>query len=250
MNPARGQTIPLSLPRRWVGDLLAFGQSVPTVVAERVLQIQPLASARKRLESPPRWCALIMKCFGLASQRIPELRRSYLGFPYSRLYEHPSSVATIVLQRDFIGELAVMPALIQAPESLSLADLELRLQQLNSLPFEEIGCFRRLIKTTKLPGPLRRLLWWYGLSVSGRTKSKTFGTFSCNSVAKMGIQLRQFVTPITSSIYYTPDKSTDELTIAMAFDHRVFDAEVAGRALNDIESLLNREMVEEIRGMT
>ncbi len=250
MSATRGRTISLSLPRRWVGDLLAFGDAVPTVAVERVLDIQRLSAARARLASPPRWCSLIMKSFGLASQVIPELRRSYLGFPYSRLYEHPTSVATMVIQRDFFGEPAVMPALIQAPEILSLADLELRLQQLNSLPFEEIGCYRRLIRTTRLPCPLRRLLWWYGLSVSGRTKSKTFGTFSCNSVSKMKMTMRQFVTPITSSIYYDPDKSAGELTIQMAIDHRVFDAQVAGRALGELERLLNEEMVKEIRGMT
>ncbi len=230
-------------------DILAFSQEVPTVAVERILNIQTLATARKRLASPPRWCALIMKSFGLASQRIPELRRSYLGFPSSRLYEHPTSIASLVIQRDFFGEPAILPGLIQAPESLSLSELESKIQQLNSLPFHEIGCYRRLIRTTKLPRPLRRLLWWYGLSVSGRIKSKTFGTFSCNSVAKMQIQMRQFVSPITSSIYYDPRTTLGEITVQLAIDHRVFEAEVAGRALGELESLLNLEMVGEVLGM-
>ena len=249
MTPACGRTIPLSLPRKWICDLLEFSQRVPTVAAERVLDVRALAAARKKVSSQPRWCSVIMKSFGLASQCIPELRRSYLEFPYSHLYEHPSSVASVVIQRDFLGEPAVLTGLIQAPETLPLAELELRMHHLNCLPFEDIGSYRRLIRTTKLPRPLRRLVWWYGLSVSGRTKSKVFGTFSCNSVAKMQIQMRQFVTPITTSLYYDAVSKAGELTVQMIIDHRVFDASVVGRALGELESILNSEMVEEVLGM-
>jgi len=246
MKKPSGRTIPLSLPRRWIGDLVAFSQKVPTVAVERTLRVKALTDARGSVSNPPGWCAIFTKSFGIVSARFPELRRSYLNFPFARLYEHPQSVAALVVGRDFQGEDAVFLGLMQAPETLSLPEIQRRVRQLKESPIKEMGSYRRLIRTTKFPWPIRRMLWWYGLCVSGKQKSTNFGTYSVNSVRTMGIRMIQFLVPITSTLYYSSPGADGELNIQMAFDHRVFDALTAGRALAELEKVLNNEMVAEI----
>lgn len=245
MKKPAGHSIPLSLPRRWIGDLAAFSRNVPIVVVEKSLNVKALWEARRKVADPPGWCALVTRSFGLVSARQPELRRSYLGFPFPRLYEHPQSVAAIVVGRDFLGEPAVFLGLIQGPESIPLPDVQARVRQLKEGPVTDIGSYRRLIRTTKLPRPARRLLWWYGLCVSGKQKSTIFGTFSVNSVRTMGIRMMQFLSPITTSLYYDSPDGEGKMKIQMVFDHRVFDAATAGRALGELEKVLNDEMAGE-----
>jgi hypothetical protein len=247
MKPA-GRTIPLSLPRRWVGDLAAFSQNVPTVAGEKILRVKALAAARRGVPRPPSWGSLVTKAFGIVSARTPELRRSYLSFPFPRLYEHPSSVAAIVANREFHGEPAVFLGLMQVPESLSLREIEARLRQLRESPFDQIGSYRRLIRTTRLPRPVRRLLWWYGLCVAGKEKSRTFGTFAVNSLPSKSVRLTHFLNPITSMLYYGSSGTAGELAMQMAFDHRVFDGVTAVRALSELQGVLNGEMVAEVAG--
>jgi hypothetical protein len=246
MKKASGRTLPLSLPRRWVGDLVAFAQKVPTVMAERTLNVNALAAARLQVANPPSWCALITKAFGLVSARMPEFRLSFLGFPYPRLYEHPCSVAAIAINRRYGDESAVFLGLMQAPETLPLQEVNRRVRHFVESPVEEIGCYRRLIRTAKLPLPLRRILWWYGLNGRGKIRSKTFGTFCVNSVGSFDLRITQCLTPITTMIYYRSPGPRGELAIQAAFDHRVFDAIIIHLGLTELEKFLNNEMVVEV----
>lgn len=243
-----GRTIPLSLPRRWVGDLAAFSHSVPIVGGEMVLNVKTCAQARRSAVKAPSWSACLTKAFGMASARIPELRRSHLTFPIARLYEHPESVAAIAVNREFEGEAAVFLGLMQGPERLSLAGVDFKLREFREKPFEELGCYRRLIRTSRFPLPVRRLLWWYGLCISGKQKSKLFGTFAVNSLGNSRIRLTHFMSPITTMLYYGASGVPGELVIQMAFDHRVFDATTAMRGVGELERILNCEVAEEASG--
>ncbi len=49
MGEKVGRSLSLSLPRRFVGDLLHFAQKVPTVPVQRRMNISPLVAARTRL---------------------------------------------------------------------------------------------------------------------------------------------------------------------------------------------------------
>src|SRR5262249_22443841 len=96
-TPARtsdeiGHSIPLSLPRRLICDMLHFASRVPTVPVQREMNLSPLCERRRCLADAPGWCALFAKAFGIVARRFPELRRAYLSFPYPRLYQHPISI--------------------------------------------------------------------------------------------------------------------------------------------------------------
>jgi hypothetical protein len=94
---------------------------------------------------------------------------------------------------------------------------------------------------------LRRLLWWYCVSASGRQKSKILGTFAVNSIASMEMEVCQFISPVTTMLYYLPPSGSSEtLVVHLAFDHRVYDGSLASEALVQLESVLNREIADEI----
>ncbi len=104
---ARGRTVPLSLPRRMVGDLLHFARRIPSVPVQRHMDLGPLALARQACTPRPSWVALFAKAFSLIAADNPRLRQSYMTFPYHRLYEHAESVASISVARTYEGEEAL-----------------------------------------------------------------------------------------------------------------------------------------------
>ena len=102
-----------------------------------------------------------------------------------------------------------------------------------------------MIRFTRVPLPLRRLLWKYATAWSGRLKTQNFGTFGMTwatpiplpeqtLVLGMGagrrvphwdVAQRQFV-PIV------------EGNLTLSFDHRVLDGGAAGRLLMRVAELM------------
>ena len=223
--------------------------SIPVVAVKKNLAVSDLLKARRSVPRPPRWSALVCRGFALVSSRLPQLRQCFVSFPTPHLYEHPSSVASMAINRTYQDEPAVFFGLVQEPENLGLTEIGGRVQQFVDGPLLENGSFRRLIRNTKLPRPMRRLLWWYCVSASGRQKSKILGTFAVNSIASMGMEVCQFISPVTTMLYYLPPSGSSEtLSIQLAFDHRVYDGSLASEALVQLESVLNREIANEILG--
>src|SRR5437016_11564805 len=95
MGDRHGRKLALSLPRRWICDFLHFAQKVPTVPVQRRMNIAPLMAAREQALPRPSWCALFTKAYAMVAAGRPELRRMYQTFPWTHLYEHPTSVASI-----------------------------------------------------------------------------------------------------------------------------------------------------------
>jgi hypothetical protein len=246
MGSEKGRFIPLSLPRRWIGDMLHFAMKVPVVAAERTMRIRTLVEARRATPFAPSWYATILKAFAIVSERIPELRRAYMPYPWPHLYEHPYSVGSVVLNREFRGEQATFMCPVLHPERVTLTKLHDKLQSLQNDPVEKHGSMRRLIRTSKFPLPIRRLLWAIGLYAWGGMRAGNFGTFAINSNAKAKrLRTLQFVTPITSVLYIGLPSREGEMDVQLAIDHRVFDGVTVYRIFNELECVLNAELVAE-----
>lgn len=241
-----GRLIPLSRTRAWVNDVMHFSKQTALVAGERTLRVQKMVAARKEVASPPAWNSILVKAYGLVSQRLPELRRAYMPFPWPHLHECDHSVAAIVMDRMYEGEHTPFVAPLPNPEALPIRAIESQLDQWKNDPLECHGPFRRMIRVGGLPQPLRRAAWWLGLNLSGTVRAYHFGTFAINSMAAFRMKAVQVVCPITTVLYYgrIQDGTMD---VTLAFDHRVFDAFVAGKAMADLESLLNGELVDEVR---
>ena len=249
MADERGHYVRQSLPRKWMADMLHFSHRVPVVAAERIIRVRATVDARKQSGLAVSWNAVMIKAMGLISERLPELRRAYLPYPWPRLYEAPYSVASVILDREFEGEHATFMAPVLHPERLTLIDLDGKLNRLKTAPFDTVGAYRRLIRSTKFPLPIRRVLWAAGLYGSGYFRARNFGTYAVNSVAAFRGKMLTMTTPITSCLYYNAVSRDGEMSTQFAFDHRVFDGYLGGRAGTELERVLNDEIVAELKSL-
>jgi hypothetical protein len=244
-----GRTLPLAHGRRFIADVAHFSRGVPFIAVERRIRVPEVAAARQAATPRPGWLPVFLKAFGLAARQVPDLRRSWLSFPWPRLYEHPVTVAGVTVARDWAGEPTVFILPVRKPEERPLADVAAQVARATTDPVRDVPAFRRLLLVGRLPVPVRRLVWWLGLRVSGDWRQKYFGTVTVNNTANAGADVAFAVTPMTS--YFTFGRVGDDggVTLRLVFDHRVYDATPAGRGLEAVEAALTGPILDELRAM-
>jgi hypothetical protein len=250
-KPARevGRRIALSVPRRVMCDLLAFARAIPTVPVQRVMSVGRLAALRARLgPSPdaPGWCALFTKAYGITAGEFPELRRAYLSFPRPHLYEHPYSIASVAVEREYQGERCVFWGQLRRPERVPLRELQAGLRLYKTEPVEKVRLYRRALLLGRLPRPLRRLGWWVGLNVSGNLRARSMGTFGVSVYSGLGAESLHPMSPLTGTLNYGVVQPDGTVSVRLVYDHRVVDGATVARALARLESALNGEVAEEL----
>ncbi len=247
MKYPSGRRIPLSLPRRLIGDLLHFARKVPSVPVQRRLLVDRLRPARRQAAGRPGWCAVFLKAYGLVAAEVPELRRAYMPWPWPHLYEHPVNVASVAIARTYQGEPAVFFAHFHRPELQSLAQLETHLRRFRQAPVEDIGLYRRALRVSRLPRPLRRLLWWVGLNSSGPKRARRMGTFGLSVYSGLGAESLHPLSPLTTTLNYGVVGEDGQVDVRLVYDHRVLDGATVARALVALEERLNGEVLSELR---
>jgi hypothetical protein len=189
---------------------------------------------------------LVLKAYSLVALKYPELRRAYVGFPWPHFYEADVSHGTFALERDYHGERAVFFANIPDPARKTLSELQYLLDEWKTTPIENVPEFRKMIRYSRLPWFLRRLLWWYAFTFSGRVRAHNFGTFGISVTAAFGAAALNLIAPVTTTLNYGPFDEQNRLDMRLHFDHRVFDGMLATRVLEELESTLNNEIVVEL----
>ena len=247
MAEKAGRTIPLSLPRRLICDLLHFAHQTPTVPVQRRMNLAPLVQARAAAARPAAWCTIFTKAYARTAARVPELRRAYLPFPTPRLYEHPFSIASVAVERLYRGENAIFFGHLHAPEDQTLHDLDERLRRFKEAPIEGFGLFRRALRVSRLPRWLRRSAWWYALNVFGTRRARDFGTFGVSVYSGLGAESLHPLSPLTTTLNYGVIEADGGVTVRIVYDHRVMDGATVARALALLEDVLNQEMAAEVR---
>ncbi|HKI33180.1 MAG TPA: hypothetical protein VKA46_15115 [Gemmataceae bacterium] len=247
MSQPTGRNLRLSLPRRFICDLLHFAHRVPTVPVQRRLQLAPVVEARQAAAPRPSWAAIFTKAYAFVCAARPELRRCYLSFPQPHLYEHPTSVASVAIERRIGDEDAVFFGHVTGAETHSLTELHLRLKAFKELPLERIGAFRHALRISGLPRPLRRLAWWFGLNVSGRRRAHFLGTYGVSTYASLGAASLHPLSPMTTTLNYGLIDAAGAVDVRIIYDHRVMDGSTVARALHDLERVMQCEIVAELR---
>jgi hypothetical protein len=246
MPTPRGRNVPISLPRRWIGDLLHFARKVPGVVVERRMDVHALQQARARTAPRGSWCSIFLKAYALVAAETPELRRAYMPFPWPHFYEHPFNIASVAVERLYRGERAVFFGHLRAPEQQSLTALDARLRRYKEEPVEDFGLFRRALTVSRLPRPLRRLAWWIGLNGSGPGRARRMGTFGVSVYSGLGAESFNHHTPLTTSLSYGVIGGDGSVPVRVIYDHRVMDGGTVARALARLEEVLNRDILGEM----
>jgi hypothetical protein len=241
-----GKRVALSLPRRWIDDLMAASRGVPLVTFERRMNLARVAAARDTVSPAPAWVLLFTKAYAIVAARRPELRRAYIRFPRPHLFEADQSIASLAVERDYEGEPAVFFGRLRAPDTRPLPELARHLDGWKRQPVDDVRNFRRLIRYTRLPKPVRRLAWWYGLHTSGGRRARTFGTFGVSATAGLGAAAVNLLSPLTSTLTYGPLSAGGTLDVRLHFDHRVLDGAPVARALAELEDVLRTDIAAEM----
>jgi hypothetical protein len=242
MGEPYGRRLSLSLPRRFIGDLMHFAQQIPSVPVQRRMNIAPLVRARRATEPRPSWCALFTKAYAMVAAQRPQLRRAYLSFPWPHLYEHPVSIASIAVERQVDDEDAVLFAQVRGPEHHTPDQLDSFIKDCKECPLESIGTFRRALRISRLPRLLRRCIWWYGLNSSGYKRARNLGTFGVSVYSGLGAEGLHPLSPLTTTLNYGIIADDGTVDVRVVYDHRVLDGATIARALEDLEGLLNHEI--------
>ncbi len=242
MGEPIGRKLSLSPARRFVGDLLHFARQVPTVPVQKRMNIAPLAAARRQAVPRPSWCALFTKAYAIVAAARPELRRAYLSFPWPHLYEHPVSVASVAIERHIGDEDAVLFVQLRGPEEHTAEQIDRYLKESKELPVEQVPTFRRALRVSRLPRPLRRLLWWIGLNWSGYKRARNWGTFGVSVYSGLGAEALHPLSPLTTALNYGVIAEDGTVDVRVIYDHRVMDGATVARALADLEQVLNNQI--------
>jgi hypothetical protein len=249
MHEPKGRYLPLAGPRRFIGDLVHFAHRIPSAPVSRTVDLSALAGPRTRHGSRPSWASIFMKAYALVGAAHPPLRRSYLEFPWPRLYEHPWMNCALAIERTYRGEEGVFVGLFRAPERQTLAQLQQSVEWYKNETLEKVGFYRMALRFSQVPTPIRRFLWWSTLNVSGYKRCKRFGMFGLSSYGALGAEQVHPISPLTTTLTYGPiDPVTQHVVVKLIYDHRVLDGAYIARRLRDIEDTLNGPILDELNG--
>jgi hypothetical protein len=243
----KGRYLALSPMRRLVNDMLHFARRVPTVPVERVIDVRHAQELREIVSHRISWCALFLKAYGLTAAQCPELRRAFIEFPRRQLYEHPYSIASLAVERYYAGELGVFFGHVRAPENQPLLELEGIVRDYKDRPIEEVPIYRRAIRVSRFPGPFRRLLWWYGLHLSGHGRARRLGTFGLSTYSGLGAQSLHPLSPLSTTLNYGSVDESGKVNVRVVYDHRVMDGAIVARALGLLEEIFNGELLVQMK---
>jgi hypothetical protein len=235
--------------RRLVNDMLHFAQRVPTVPVERTIDVRKAQELREIVPNRISWCALFLKAYGLVAVQFPELRRAFMQVPRHRLYEHPHSIASLAVERSYQGELGVFFGHVRAPENQPLAELERIVRAYKDLPVEEVAIYRRALRVGRFPGPVRRMMWWYGLHLSGPGRARRLGTFGLSTYSGLGAHSLHPLSPLTTTMNYGCVDEKGKVNVRIVYDHRVMDGAIIARALGALEEVFNEDVTRQMRSL-
>jgi len=243
----RGKVRKISLPRRLIIDLMHASIRVPFVSLSRALDIRALAEARDGAGRPPGWAAIFVKAFALVARDEPVLRTLYVKWPWPGFYELPRSVAMVAIARVENGEDCVLPQRIARPDALALSEVDALIRHAKQAPIDEVPMFRKIMLATRLPWPLRRLIWLIGLNF-GRQRGNYFGSFTVTGVAAFGGGELHALSPGPFILSYGVVEPGHSMNVVVRWDHRITDAALIAKAMTRLEQVLNTEIAAELRG--
>jgi hypothetical protein len=213
---------------------------------ERRMDLAALVEARSQGEPRISWSAIFLKAYAIVCERRAELRRTFLSLPWGHLYEHPQNVASMAVERTYGGEEGLFFLKISRPERLPLTNIDELIRTHKEADFAEVKSFRAALAISRLPLPLRRLLWWLGLEADGPCKAYHFGTFGVSAAASLGAAGLHILSPLATTLNYSRFDAAGQIDVRITYDHRVHDGGAIARALVELERILGAEIQQEL----
>jgi hypothetical protein len=193
------------------------------------------------------WPAIFMKSYAIVAQEIPELRQTWYRWPWAHLYQHPFSVSTLTVQRQFNDEPWLFWGQIAAPESRTLEELQRLVDRFRDGEVHEV--FRKQLQLAQLPTLFRRLIWWCNLNVATASRAKRLGTFFLSTLASRGAEIQLPPSIHTGCLTFGPLDEHGISRITLAYDHRIMDGALVAEILLRLEKVMNGVMIGELRAI-
>ncbi len=248
MTPRKGAWVPLSPGRRIIVELMHHARKVPTLPTFRRMDLAALVRARGQACPAPSWTAIFMRAYGLVGRDQPCLRRAYLPYPWPHLYEHPETECGFLVEKDLDGELVVLGAKLRGPENRSLTEIDIEIRRFREAPVLEVRYFRQLLRLGRMPGFVRRFVFWHTLYLSGYKRAKHFGTCGLSTIGDLGANHHP-LTPLTTYLTFGPIGTDGAVDVTIVYDHRVMDGRTVARCLGDLERVLNGVILAELHSL-
>lgn len=242
---SQGRWLPLDASRRLVLDVLHYSAAVPCFPVEKLLSLEHVARLRSDSATRISWTVLFAKAYARVAGEVPALRRVYLRWPWPHLYEYPTSVATIAVNREHHGIDRLFWARLQQPENCSLEKLQKSLDKFQHEDVKQV--FWRHLIMGRLPTAVRRTLWWLRLNTAARKRARRMGTFGMSTLAGQGVYNRLPPHFLTSNLSYGPLQPDGTMWVTLLCDHRVLDGVTAARAINRLEEVLCGPIANELK---
>jgi hypothetical protein len=242
----RGRFIPLSPVRKLVVDLTRL--HVPSVPVQRMMNIAELVEARAVAKGRPAWSAIFAKAYALVAEEIPLLRQAYIKLPTPRLYEYPRSTVSMVVEREYQGEMVVLTTLIPDPAHMGVAAISDVIRRAKTVPLKQEKSFKRMLDLARWPTLIRRAIWWLGLNI-GRQRGNYFGTYGVSVYSGLGSESLHPISPLTAVLNYGVIAEDGTVAVRIMYDHRVLDGSMVARVLERIEQKLAEDVLAELRSL-
>jgi hypothetical protein len=214
---------------------------------ERTMALADVAAARSAASPRISWSVVWLKAYAAVCLRLPLLRTVYQRWPWPHFVEADDIAGTLIVNRQDGEYERLCWAIFQSPQQQPLSALQNLLHQFQSDPIEKI--YRKQVTFSKMPWPLRRLLWWLQLNFSGKKRTRRFGTFTQSTLAGQGANNGFHQTLLTTSLCFAPIDGQGNALATLICDHRVLDGAVAAEALRLLEEELRGPILEELRGL-
>ena len=244
-----GRRLKLSNGRRLVCDVVRLAQKIPAYGLIRDIDISAIDELRRRISPRLSWTVIMMKAYARVATYTPQLRQHYVSFPWGHIYQHHCSIATMVINREHEGEERLFFARFHAPETFSLTELQERYDHFRTAPIAQVKQFQHQISFARAPALLRRIGWWIMINAWPIKGPKHLGTFGVAVSKFRDIHGTQHLSPAPSTIGVDLVSRGGISHTVGTFDHRIFDAWLAGKVLVDLSRELNGPIRDELQQM-
>jgi hypothetical protein len=269
----KGVSVRLTPGRRLVCDVIEIARRQPMAAFYRDLDIGALEALRKKIRPRLSWNAIMMKAYAIVSREVPELRQYYVRFPWPYLYQSHKTVALITLARSDemmetagpgdTGGLSADPrnatssfpqrlrfARFHSPEEHSLRQIQDKLDHFQDAPLDQIAQFRHQDRFARLPGLVRRLLWWLLTDAVPSQRATYIGTFGMSLSGFNQTFGNCHLGPNTTILGVDPTPRDGQARVLLTFDHRVLDGKPVIDIISKLYSVLRGPILTELQAIS
>ena len=238
--------VPVSRRLSW--DLLAFHHDVPLCAHDRQMRLEHVCQRRAACAVRISWPALFIKAYAMVASEFPELRQIWYRWPWAHIYQHPTSIATLTVQREVDKEPWLFWGQIRSPEAQSLTEIQRSIDHFQNDDVNQV--FAKQWRLAHLPTILRRAIWWWNLNLETKKRATRLGTFFLSTLSGLGTEIQLPPSIQTGCLTYGPLNEQQSLRVTLAYDHRIMDGVLVARILQRLETTLDETLANELSHLT